>query len=249
LRYPIGGQAGDVLYRLDEIRMSTAKLLIKPIDVNFVLKDKVYDGLKQAILSMNVYAEPGETRLDERELSENFGVSRTPVREAITRLEQEGFVKVIPRRGAFVVRKTKAEIIEMITVWAALESMAARLITERATDREIASLRRMFATFDNDRVQAKIDEYSATNIDFHQAILSMSKCALLNQMAGNLLAQMRWIRMRTISEDNRASRSIIDHMNIIEALEQRNANLAARLVREHTFGLAAHVDKHAHYLD
>ena len=229
--------------------MSTAKLLIKPIDVNFVLKDKVYDGLKQAILAMNVYAAPGETRLDERQLSEEFGVSRTPVREAITRLEQEGFVKVIPRRGAFVVRKTKAEILEMITVWAALESMAARLITERASDADIASLRRMFATFDNNRVEAKIDEYSETNIEFHQAILNMSKCELLNQMAGNLLAQMRWIRMRTISEDNRASRSIIDHMNIIEALEQRDADLAERLVREHTFGLAAHVAKHAHYLD
>jgi DNA-binding GntR family transcriptional regulator len=229
--------------------MSTTKLLIKPIDVNFVLKDKVYDGLKQAILAMNVYAAPGETRLDERQLSEEFGVSRTPVREAITRLEQEGFVKVIPRRGAFVVRKTKAEIIEMITVWAALESMAARLITERASNAEIASLRRMFATFDNDRVQAKIDEYSATNIEFHQAILSMSKCELLNQMAANLLAQMRWIRMRTISEDDRASRSIVDHLNIIEALEQRDADLAERLVREHTFGLASHVELTAHYLD
>jgi len=229
--------------------MSTAKLMIKPIDVNFVLKDKVYDGLKSAILSMNVYADPEETRLDERQLSEEFGVSRTPVREAITRLEQEGFVKVIPRRGAFVVRKTKAEILEMITVWAALESMAARLITERASDREIASLRKMFATFDNNRVQATIDEYSESNIQFHQAILSMSKCELLNQMVENLLAHMRWIRMRTIAEDDRASRSIIDHMNIIEALEQRDADLAERLVREHTFGLAAHVDKHAHYLD
>lgn len=229
--------------------MSTAKLMIKPIDVNFVLKDKVYDGLKSAILSMNVYADPEETRLDERQLSEEFGVSRTPVREAITRLEQEGFVKVIPRRGAFVVRKTKAEILEMITVWAALESMAARLITERASDREIASLRKMFATFDNNRVQATIDEYSESNIEFHQAILSMSKCELLNQMVENLLAHMRWIRMRTIAEDDRASRSIIDHMNIIEALEQRDADLAERLVREHTFGLAAHVDKHAHYLD
>lgn len=229
--------------------MSTAKLLIKPIDVNFVLKDKVYDGLKSAILSMNVYADPEETRLDERQLSEEFGVSRTPVREAITRLEQEGFVKVIPRRGAFVVRKSKAEILEMITVWAALESMAARLITERASDREIASLRKMFATFDNNRVQATIDEYSESNIEFHQAILSMSKCDLLNQMAENLLAHMRWIRMRTIAEDDRASRSIIDHMNIIEALEERDADLAERLVREHTFGLAAHVDKHAHYLD
>ena len=229
--------------------MSTAKLLIKPIDVNFVLKDKVYEGLKHAILSMNIYASPEETRLDERQLSEEFGVSRTPVREAITRLEQEGFVKVIPRRGAFVVRKTKAEILEMITVWAALESMAARLITERASDQEIASLRRMFATFDDDQVQANIDEYSETNIEFHQAILGMSKCELLNQMAENLLAHMRWIRMRTIAEDDRASRSIIDHINIIEALEARDAELAERLVREHTFGLAAHVDTHAHYLD
>lgn len=229
--------------------MSSAKLLVTPIDVSFVLKNKVYDGLKQAILSMNVYAQPGETRLDERQLSEDFGVSRTPVREAITRLEQEGFVKVIPRRGAFVVRKTKKEILEMITVWAALESMAARLITESATDAQIASLRRMFATFDDDRVRAKIDEYSETNIKFHQAILNMSKCELLNQMAENLFAHMRWIRMRTIAEDDRASRSIIDHMHIIEALEQRDADLAERLVRAHTFGLASHVDMTAHYLD
>jgi DNA-binding GntR family transcriptional regulator len=229
--------------------MSSAKLLVTPIDVSFVLKNKVYDGLKQAILDMNVYAELGETRLDERQLSEDFGVSRTPVREAITRLEQEGFVKVIPRRGAFVVRKTKKEVLEMITVWAALESMAARLITERASDAEIATLRRMFATFDNDRVRAQIDEYSETNIDFHQAILSMSKCDLLNQMAENLFAHMRWIRMRTIAEDDRASRSIIDHMNIIEALEQRDADLAERLVRAHSLGLAAHVAEHAHYLE
>lgn len=229
--------------------MSSAKLLVTPIDVSFVLKNKVYDGLKQAILSMNVYAQPGETRLDERQLSEDFGVSRTPVREAITRLEQEGFVKVIPRRGAFVVRKTKKEILEMITVWAALESMAARLITESATDAEIASLRRMFATFDDDRVRAQIDEYSETNIEFHQAILNMSRCELLNQMAENLFAHMRWIRMRTIAEDDRASRSIIDHMHIIEALEQRDADLAERLVRAHTFGLASHVDMTAHYLD
>lgn len=229
--------------------MSSAKLLVTPIDVNFVLKDKVYDGLKQAILSMNIYAQPGETRLDERQLSEDFGVSRTPVREAITRLEQEGFVKVIPRRGAFVVRKTKKEILEMITVWAALESMAARLITERAKDSEIATLRQMFATFGSERVQAKIDEYSETNIEFYQAILRMSQCDLLNQMAENLFAHMRWIRMRTIAEDDRATRSIIDHMHIIEALEQRDADLAERLVRAHTLGLAAHVAQHAHYLD
>lgn len=229
--------------------MSTAKLVIKPIEVNFVLKDKVYDSLKQAITSMNIYAETEDTRLDERQLSEEFGVSRTPIREAITRLEQEGFVKVYPRRGAFVVRKSKKEILEMITVWAALESMAARLITQNASDEDIATLRDRFASFDDNRIQAEIDEYSENNIEFHQTILSMSQCDLLNQMAENLLVHMRWIRMRTIAERDRASRSIIDHMNIIEALESRDADLAERLVREHTLGLAAHVEQHAHYLD
>ena len=229
--------------------MSTVRLAIHPIDLNFSLKDRIYEALKETIAGINIYEGEGEPRLDERQLSLDLGVSRTPVREAITRLEQEGFVKVIPRRGAFVVRKTKKEILEMITVWAALEGMAARLITERASDREIATLRRMFATFDNDKVQANIDEYSETNIEFHQAILSMSQCDLLNQMAENLLAHMRWIRMRTIAEDDRATRSIIDHMHIIEALEARNADLAERLVRQHTLGLASHVAEHAHYLD
>src|SRR3546814_8181596 len=104
----------------------------------------------------------------------------------MTLLEQEGFVRTVPRRGIFVVRKTKTEILEMITVWAALESMAARLITQTATDAEIATLRRMFTTFEDEQVQAKIDEYSEANIEFHQAILNMSHCKLLHDMAQNL---------------------------------------------------------------
>ncbi|MFQ5994813.1 MAG: GntR family transcriptional regulator [Acidiferrobacterales bacterium] len=229
--------------------MSTAKLKVEPVDVDFVLKDKIYDALKQAIVAVNVYAHPEEPRLDKRQLAQDLGVSRTPIREAIARLEQEGFVRTVPRKGVFVVRKSKQEVLEMITVWAALESMAARLITEYAKDEEIGTLRKMFATFESDHPQANIDEYSEANIHFHQAILGMSQCDLLNQMAENLFIHMRWIRMRTISENDRASRSIIDHMNIIEALETRDTELAERLVRQHTLDLAAHVEKNVHYLD
>src|SRR3546814_9693448 len=96
--------------------------------------------------------------LDERQLSEQLGISRTPIREALARLEQEGLVTVIPRRGVFIVRKTRKEILEMITLWAALESMACRLITERASDEDIASLRKIFTSFENGHVQAHIDE-------------------------------------------------------------------------------------------
>ncbi len=229
--------------------MATADLKVAPIEANFSLKDRIYGTLKQAITSMDIYAEDAELRLDERELSEKLAISRTPIREALARLEQEGLVRILPRRGVFIVRKTKDEILEMITVWAALESMAARLVTLRASDTEIATLRRLFASFEGAEVNARIDEYSVRNIDFHSMILKLSKCELLNDMASNLFIHIRSIRARTISEDNRAKRSIIDHLHIIEAIEQRDADLAERLAREHTLNLATHVAANVDYLD
>ena len=229
--------------------MAHAELAIKPIDANFSLKDKIYNSLKDAITTMNIYADDTELRLDERSLSEKLEISRTPVREALARLEQEGLVHIVPRRGVYIVRKTKAEILEMVTVWAALESMAARLIVANASDEDISSLRKLFTTFEGDQVQAHIDEYSETNIEFHQAILKLSGCNLLCDIADNLFIHMRSIRARTISEDDRAKRSIIDHMHIIEALEGRDEDLAARLVREHSLNLAAHIEKHVDYLE
>jgi DNA-binding GntR family transcriptional regulator len=123
------------------------------------------------------------------------------------------------------------------------------LITLNASDEEIASLRKLFATFEDDQIQAHIDEYSETNIKFHQTILSLSKCRLLTDITANLFIHMRSIRARTISEANRANRSIVDHLHIIEALESRDTELAERLVREHTLNLATHVEKNVDYLE
>tara|TARA_B100000749_G_scaffold246794_1_gene209906 strand:- start:193 stop:882 length:690 start_codon:yes stop_codon:yes gene_type:complete len=229
--------------------MPAAALQLEPIDTGEALKSRIYVRLKEAICSVNIYAETGESRLDERQLGEALGVSRTPVREALVRLEQEGFIRTIPRKGAFIIRKKKKEILEMITVWAALESMAARLVTEHATDGDISTLRRMFAKFDGGEVKARIDEYSATNISFHQAILQLSRCELLNRLAENLFIHMRSIRMQTIGDRDRAKQSIIDHMHIIEALENRDADVAERLVREHSLNLETHVAQHVTFLD
>jgi DNA-binding GntR family transcriptional regulator len=171
------------------------------------------------------------------------------VREAMAQLESEGFVRSVPRRGIYVVRKTKREVIEMITAWAALESMAARLITEKASNVEIASLRRMFSTFENGQVRAHLDEYSEINIEFHQAIIRMSQNRVLIDLAENLFTHMRMIRRKTIGEQDRADRSIRDHMNIIEALEARATDRAEELVRDHALGLADHVARFADYLD
>jgi DNA-binding GntR family transcriptional regulator len=95
----------------------------------------------------------------------------------------------------------------------------------------------------------RLAEYSDANIAFHQAIIKMSGCALLAEMTENLFIHMRAIRKITIHQDNRAARSVIDHFRIIEALERRDAEGAELLAREHTLGLAQHVERHGDFLD
>jgi DNA-binding GntR family transcriptional regulator len=224
-------------------------IAVAPLDDLSTFKSRAYAALRDVIVSLDVYDSRNEVRLDERRLAQDLGVSRTPVREAMAQLEREGFVRSVPRRGVYVVRKSKKEVIEMITAWAALESMAARLITQSASDDEIATLRKMFAKFENGTLHAKLDEYSEVNIEFHQSIIRMSKNGVLISLAENLFTHMRMIRRKTIGEQDRADRSIRDHMNIIEALERRDTARAEELVRQHALGLAEHVAKYADYLD
>ena len=230
--------------------MTSPRLDVKPIDTQSSFRTQAYQALKQAITSVNIYAHPHEIRLDERQLSQDLGVSRTPIREAMTLLEQEGFVKTLPRRGIFVVRKTKREIIEMIEVWAALESMSARLIAQRAKDEEIAQLRHLFDEFQGEghTPQGHLDDYSDANIKFHQLVIQLSGNACIADMTENLFIHVRAIRQMTIGQDNRAARSIVDHLRIIEALEKRDIELAEALSRQHTLDLAAHVEKHCNFL-
>ena len=224
------------------------KLRVEPLDTSRTFRHLAYGTLKKAITEMDIYSHPGEIRLDERRLSQDLAISRTPVREAITLLEQEGFVRSSPRRGIFVVRKTKAQILEMIAVWAALESMSARFATKNASDADLQGLQSVFAEFEHEKPSDHLSEYSEANIAFHQEIIRLGGCKLIGDITENLFIHMRAIRKVTIGQDNRAERSIVDHMNIIEALAARDADRAERLVREHTFGLYAHVEKHGDFL-
>jgi DNA-binding GntR family transcriptional regulator len=229
--------------------MATSKLDVKPIDIQSSFRTQAYHALKQAITSFDIYAHAHEIRLDERQLSQDLGVSRTPIREAMTLLEQEGFVRTLPRRGVFVVRKTKKEIVEMIQVWASLESLAARLVIERASSQEIAGLRRLFDEFQDSSPEGHLDEYSDANVLFHQAVIQLSGNQLIVDMTENLFIHVRAIRQATIGQDNRAARSIVDHMNIIEALERRDTERAEALTRDHTLKLAAHVQTYCTFLE
>ena len=220
----------------------------EPIALSIGLRKQACEAIKRAITEMNIYGHRLEIRLDERQLSQDLGMSRTPVREALSVLEQEGFVRSVPRRGLIVVRKTKREVVEMITVWAAIESMAARLAAPRITEVELAELHALVDVFQEDPSE-QISEYSRANMAFHKAIIRMGGVELMTGLTDNLFIHMRAVRAVTMTQDNRAQRSIADHGAIIAALEQRDAELAERLVREHTMGLAAHVEQHGDFLD
>jgi DNA-binding GntR family transcriptional regulator len=224
-------------------------LSLKSIGASASLRDQAYATLRSAIADADIYATREPVRLDERMLSETLGVSRTPIREAMTLLEQEGFLRTVPRRGIYIVRKSKREIVDMIQMWAALESMAARLATLNATDEEISRLRHMFDNFRDTTPAEHIEEYSDANIAFHQAIVELSKSQIILDTIKNIFVHVRAIRRMTISQSDRAARSIVDHLRIIEALEARDTELAERLVRQHSLDLAAYVDANCDFLD
>ena len=232
---------------------------IAPIEQSSVLKSQVYEALRLAISKMDVYSGAEPPRLDERKLADQLGVSRTPVREALSRLEQEGLVENIPRRGSFLVRKSKQEIIEIIQVWAALESMAARLVTQTASDAELRNFKFRWesqvknatestSTGGKNSVMVSIDEYSESNISFHEQIMEMAGNRKLLETGRSLFAHMHAIRASTIHQIDRTTRSIIDHGLIIDSLVARRTEIAERLVHDHALELAEHVRINIDYL-
>ena len=220
-----------------------ARLEVTAINAGLSLKARAYHSLKSAIMRMDIYASDAELRLDERDLSARFGISRTPLREALSQLDQEGLIKIQPRRGIFIVRKTKADILEMITVWAALESMAARLAAKNASKADIDELHSQVDRFSLDAVAQQMGEYSDANIAFHAAIIKASKCDLIAEMTEALFFHVRAMRRRTIADADRAQRSVADHKEIVAAIESGDAETAERLVRNHTMKLRDHVEQ------
>ena len=237
----------STIAKLVERAAPAAPLTLGPLNATS-LRDQAYALLKNAIAKTDIYDPKQELRVDERQLTNALGVSRTPIREALSLLEQEGFIRTVPRRGIYIIRKSKREMIEMIQMWAALESMAARLATLHASDADIAKLRHLFDEFQNSPPSEHLCEYSDANIEFHTAVIALGGSQTIIDATRNLLMHVRAIRRATITQNDRAARSIVDHLKIIEALERRDTELAERLTRQHTLDLAAHVDRFCEFL-
>lgn len=212
---------------------SQPTLQIEPLVTGLGLRKQACDAIKRAVMDMDIYGQPGEIRLHERQLRGDLGVSRKPIREAQSILEQEGFVRSIPRRGILVIRKTKREIVEMVTVWAAIESIAARIATTNIRD----------------GAPTHLTEYFNAAIKFLRAIIRLGGIGLMASLTDQLFTHMRAVRAGTMTQDNRAQRSVGDHRAIVAALRRDDLDLAERRVRDHTLDLADQVERFGEFID
>jgi len=166
--------------------------------------------------------------LDERALSERLGVSRTPIREAIAMLEQDGFVRRCASRHCrgppHQDRDRRHD-----PAWQRSRAWPRGLITTTARKKDISALRDFFRNFGKDRLpQDHVEEYSKANIAFHQALISLSESPVLVDMTNDILLHVRGYRQLTIGRKDRTATSLPEHMAIIEALEARDTELAEK---------------------
>ena len=206
------------------------------------LKSKVYESLKKYILSLNIYLKESDFHLDERQLSEKLGVSRTPIREAIAKLESEGIVITVPRRGVFVHRKSKKELIDIVTVWAGLEGYAAHLIIKNSKKEEIESLNK-FCQYTKQNVLSDLDNYSNDNIKFHEHIMKLTKVRLMGEILESQLIHLQYLRKKFIIESDRAVKSIDEHNDIIKFLASGQSTKAEKLLKNHALTLVDKIEE------
>ena len=195
------------------------------------LRDVVFKTLREAILKGNLA--PGE-RLMEIQLANQLGVSRTPIREAIRKLELEGLVIMIPRRGAEVARITEKDLRDVLEVRASLEELAIGLACERITDEEIGELRRALENFREVLREGDVTKIAESDVDFHD-IFSATKNARLIQIVNNLREQMYRYRLEYLKDYTTHDRLYKEHQQITDAVSDRDKERARKLIVEHIY--------------
>jgi DNA-binding GntR family transcriptional regulator len=198
------------------------------------MKQKRSDQLREAIEEKIAMGEfPPGKRLDESELLAEFGVSRTPLREALIQLDSQGLVQIRPRRGAVVAEVSAQRLIEMFEVMGELEAMCGRLAARRITEQE---QRDLIAAHEACKVAAESrnpDAYYYANERFHFAIYAASRNRYLAEQAGQLHRKLRVYRRLQLRVRDRVSNSFAEHDGVVQAILAGNGELAAERLRKH----------------
>ncbi len=205
---------------------------LEPIEINSYrpLRELVCENIRQAIIDGTF--KPGE-RLMEIQLADEMGVSRTPVREAIRRLELEGFVVMIPRRGTYVADISIKDITEIYEVRISLDVLAAGLAAERITDEELETMNGYLLEISRYVPSLDIEKIVALDSAFHDVLYKASRNERLCSIIGNLREQLTGIRARSMSYPGRLVETMNEHRELLDSIASRDIERAQRAARVH----------------
>lgn len=194
------------------------------------LRDVVFNTLRQAILTGDL--KPGE-RLMEIHLANRLGVSRTPIREAIRKLELEGLVIMIPRRGAEVAQITEKSLKDVLEVRRALDALCAELACDRISDEELANLKEACETFEKATATKDTKIIAKADVALHDIIVKATNNQRLVTLVNNLSEQMYRYRFEYIKDDTQHGRLVEEHRAIYESIVNKDIEAASAAARVH----------------
>lgn len=194
------------------------------------LREVVFHTLREAILTGEL--EPGE-HLMEVKLANKLGVSRTPVREAIRKLELEGLVVMTPRRSAEVAKITKEDLIDVLEVRKVLESLAIQLSCKNRSEEDLIKLKENLKSFKLYINKNSVTEIATTDVQFHEIIYNSTGNRRLNQILYNLREQMYRYRLEYIKDRQTRKNLILEHEEIIQSIQERNVDRAKKAILIH----------------
>jgi DNA-binding GntR family transcriptional regulator len=193
-------------------------------------REAAFEKIKEAIIKGHF--KPGE-KLVEQTLAQEMGVSRTPVREAIRRLEAEGFVVSIPRKGVVVSRADKEEIVQLYSIRAELEGLAARWAIENADEDDMRKLDEAISRMEETAASGDLDGVVQSNALFHDAIAQASKSRILCTLLKTLQDNIQRFRFQSLHLPGRPEAALAEHKEIVAAIKEKKTEEADRLLKEH----------------
>lgn len=209
-------------------------MAVKLSKVNFndykPLRDVIFNTIREAIIAGEL--KPGE-RLMEVQLADKMGVSRTPVREAIRKLELEGLVEMIPRKGAHVAEVSVKDIMDVLEIRASMDGLATALAAKRITPEEIKELKHVYSQFVTNVEKENVNGTIKKDAEFHDVIYRASRNDKLLQISNNLKEQVQRFRVIYLKGFGSTGDIIKEHEQIIEAITTKNPEMAQKIAYEH----------------
>ncbi|MGW8312423.1 MAG: GntR family transcriptional regulator [Desulfuromonadales bacterium] len=209
----------------------------KPIERHQTLREKILETIRDAILKGNM--KPGE-RVSEPELAERFGISRTPIREAFRQLESEGYLQVIPRKGAVVASLSERDVEEFYAIKIILEGFAARMAAENLTAKDIERLESINQRLQQIAAEGDVKTFFRVHNEFHEVFIKAAGNEKLYEMITQLVMRFKRLRLASLSQPGRMEISVEEHRNMIQAFKNHDGDRADSLVR-HTATIGAGV--------